>query len=274
MLAGAQQLGVGAHGGHAAGLKQRDAVGEHDGRGAVRDHERGRVGHDLPQRVLDERLGVDVERRQRVVEHEHGGPGRDGARQRETLALAAGERESLFTDDRVDPVGQVVDEPGLRHGERLAQHRLGLGAAEHEVLPAEQHVLADGLREQRRVLEGHADVRAQLPERQITHVDAVDRDPPAGDVVQPPRQRRQRGLARPGQSHQGHRLAGDEVEVDAVQQVALAVRGILITEVDVFETQRTAGRGDRGGLRGVGDGVLLVEHLEDAVGGRPRVEEE
>ena len=44
--------------------------------------------------------------------------------------------------------------------------------------------------------------------------------------------------------------------------------------MDTLEAERTARRGDGGRLRGIGDGVLLVEHLEDAVGGRARVEEE
>ncbi len=77
------------------------------------DERRGRAQH-LAQRVFDERLGVDVERRQRVVEHEHGGPGRDGAREREPLTLTAREAQSLFADHGVDAVRQVVDEAGLR----------------------------------------------------------------------------------------------------------------------------------------------------------------
>jgi len=274
VVARAQQIGVGADRRHATRLEQRDTVGEHDGRGAVGDHEGRRLGHDLAQRVFDERLGVDVECRQRVVEHEHRRPCGDRTREREALALPSRERQSLFADDRVDPVGQVLDEAGLRDGERFAQHRLGIRRPGHEVFPTEQHVLADGLREQGRVFERHADVGAQLFQCQVAHVDAVDRDAARGDVVEPPGQGRQSRLPRAGQADERHRFARFERQVDAVDQVALGGRGILIPEVRAFERERAARRRDRLRVLGVGDGVLFVEHLEDAVGRGARVEQE
>ena len=73
----------------------------------------------VAQRRLDQRLGVDVERRQRVVEHEHRGLRRDRPGEREPLPLSAREAEALLADRGVEPVGQVVDEVGLRDLERL-----------------------------------------------------------------------------------------------------------------------------------------------------------
>ncbi len=108
--------------------------------------------------------------RQRVVEHEHRRVGGDGAREGEALALAAGEAQALLPHHRVDAVRQAVHEGGLGDVERLGEHALGLRrvggvVAQREVGATEQHVVAHARREQRRVLEGHGDVAAQLGAR-------------------------------------------------------------------------------------------------------------
>ena len=52
------------------------------------DHEQAGHGVENPrQALLDECLGVDVERRQRVVEYEHRRAGEDGPRQGQPLPL-------------------------------------------------------------------------------------------------------------------------------------------------------------------------------------------
>ena len=120
-----------------------------------------------------------------------------------------------------------------------------------ELLAAEQHVVAHRLREQRRVLEGHADVLAQLGQLEVADVDAVDRDATLGHVVQARGQRRERRLARTGEADERHRLARAQHEVDAVEQIALAGRGIRIPEVHALERElaaraRRSSRGCRG----------------------------
>ena len=69
--------------------------------------------------------------------------------------------------------------------------------------------------EQPRVLEDHAERRAQLVARHLAALDAVDADPALIDLVEPHEQVDQRGLAGAGRSDDGDRLAGfdDEVEV-------------------------------------------------------------
>ena len=56
------------------------------------------------------RLGVD--RRHRVVEHEHARAGDERAREGDALALAAGEVDAALADQRVVAVREVVDEAG------------------------------------------------------------------------------------------------------------------------------------------------------------------
>ena len=62
---------------------------------------------------------MHVQRGQRVVEHEHARAPEHGPGQREPLPLAAGQRQSLLADPRVEPERQVVDEVGLGDLDRL-----------------------------------------------------------------------------------------------------------------------------------------------------------
>ncbi len=125
-----QQLRVRADRGDPAALEQRDPVGEHDRRRPVRDDERRGGGEHPPKRGLDESLGVDIERRQRVVEHQHLGLRRNRAREREPLPLATREAEPLLTDLRVESLRQVVDERCLRDLERLGEVSLAAPRAD------------------------------------------------------------------------------------------------------------------------------------------------
>ena len=133
-----------------------------------------------PQRLLDQRLGVDVERRQRVVEHQHAraaaappGPGPAAAADRRTGSCPA--RRSGC--------------PGPRAGRRrtaacatsIACVDLGVAG----VRPAEGEVLPGRHREQRRVLEGGRHDLPQPVQPQVADVDPVERDPAAGDVLEP-----------------------------------------------------------------------------------------
>ena len=95
-----------------------DAVGEPQGRAAVGDEDRGAVGHERAQRVVDGLLGRGVDGRGGVVEHEDARVGDDGPGQGDALALAARQREAALADDGVVAVGQLVDEPlgAGRHG--------------------------------------------------------------------------------------------------------------------------------------------------------------
>ena len=165
-----QQLGVGADVGDGAVLQQGDAVGQQHRGGPVGHDDAGDVGQHPAQGLLDQRLGVDVQRGQRVVEHQHGRPRQHRPGQRQALALAAGQAHALLADPGVQAPRQVVHEAGLRHVERLGDLlRRRVGAAEGEVL-AHRHG------EQRRVLERRRDDRAQRVQGQAADVVPVDGD--------------------------------------------------------------------------------------------------
>ena len=101
-----EQLVVGAARGDRAVLEHDDLVGERDRREAVGDHERRAARHHLAQRELDLLLGRGVDRRGGVVEDQDPRVGEDRARDRDPLALAAGERQPALADTRVVALGQ------------------------------------------------------------------------------------------------------------------------------------------------------------------------
>ena len=102
-----QQFGVRALLDDAASVERHDAVGTLDRRQPVRDDERRAAAHQQVERGLLHlrSLGLGVERRRRLVEDQDRGVLVDGARDRQALALAAGQFAAVVADDRVDALG-------------------------------------------------------------------------------------------------------------------------------------------------------------------------
>src|SRR6185369_12017189 len=89
--AGGEQLAVAAHFDDTAGVDDDDAVGALDRREAVRDDEAGAPLHQPVERLLDQALGLGVERRRRLVEDQDRRVLVDRPGDRQALALAARE---------------------------------------------------------------------------------------------------------------------------------------------------------------------------------------
>ncbi len=161
-----------------------DAVGERGGVAEVVRHEqRGEV--QLREQVLqlsaDDAAGLCVERRERLVEEQHGRVARQRASEGDTLALAAGDGIRALAREMVD-------------AEALQQLAGPIASAERHVLPDRQ------VREQRVLLEDEAD-------RPLV---GVERDP-LGAVeprVLPERDAPAIGTAQPGDRPQHGRLPG------------------------------------------------------------------
>ncbi len=93
--------------GDPAVVQHGDPVGEQHGARAVGDHQGGGGAQHLAQRLLDQRLGVHVERGERVVQHQELRVADDRAGQRQALPLAAGQAQALLADLGVDAVRQL-----------------------------------------------------------------------------------------------------------------------------------------------------------------------
>ena len=157
------------------------------------------------------------------------GSARNAAGDREQLLLAGADVAALVVDDRVVAVGQRVDETvDVRRPCRLEDLLVGgVEVAEGDVLP-------DGAAEQPRVLQHHADVRAQLAARasgrcRCRRVVIA----PAVEFVEAHDQVDERGLAGAGRADDGDGLAGlgDERQVGD-QRVVRVVGERHVVELD------------------------------------------
>ena len=150
-----QQLLVGAVVDHASLVDDHDPAREAQRRAPVRDHHGRAVRHDLAQRRVDLLLGGCVHRRRRVVEHEDARVGEHRARDRDALALTAGQREPTLADDGVVSLGERGDER-VRAGDTGSGDDLVVGGVWTPVRDVGTHRVG----EQERILEHDADPAA------------------------------------------------------------------------------------------------------------------
>lgn len=258
--------------GDAAVLQDHDPVGRADGGQPVGDDEQGAAGRERGQRVLDQRLGVRVGVRGRLVEDEDRRVGEQRPRDGQALGLTAGQGDARAEYGGV-AVGQgqdaVVEVGGA--GAPLDLLVGGVGAAQADVV-------GDARPQQPYVLEDEADPAVQLGRGDVPHVGAAEGDRAGGDVVEAGQQRGQSGLTRAGGPDKRGHGAGHEVEVDAAEDVgAPVVREGDTAHRDVVAVGQdgVGGFGERGGAQqfrqayggGLAGPDLLDAGADDAHGG-------
>ena len=148
-----------------------------------------------------------------------------------------------------------MDRRGARGGEHLF-----IG---HVTPDAIGDVVADGAREEERLLLDDADLAAQVASGVLRQWLAVQSDRPAGRLIKARQQVDQTGLARPGGAHQRDDLAGFAREADVTQHRRLAV----VAEVHMVEADLAGRRPGRLHVAGVQRLAVLLDHLIDPVGG-------
>ena len=166
------------------------------------------------------KLGIEV--RERLVEQEDRGIAHDGAAQRDTLLLPAGERLGLARQHLGDAegLGHLLNAPVDLVPRRLAQLE-----REAEIL-CDRHV---GI--ERVGLEDHRDV----PVLRVDPRDVVlaDDDLAGRDLLQPGDHPKRRGLAAARRADQHHQFAAVDGEVDGVDGDGLAELLGQILEPDI-----------------------------------------
>ena len=202
---GLEQLVVVAVGDDPAVVEHDDLVGQRDRREAVGDHERRAPRHRLASASLISLLGRGVDRGGRVVEDQDARVGQQRARDRQALALAAGERQPALADARVVALGQALDE--LVRPARAARPLDLLGASRRR---ARRRCSRRPWRENRNGSSPTTAIaRRSEAQVDVAHVGAVDAAPaPALDVVQARDQRDEARLARAGGADQRDRAPG------------------------------------------------------------------
>src|ERR1700691_3575464 len=139
----AQELVVAAGFDDQSVLDDENAIGVHDGGEPVRDDERRAVLAQLGDRLLHVVFGLRIERRGRLIEQDDRRVLDQRARDRDALALAAGELQAMLADRRIVAGGKA-------HDEIVRMRRLGGGDDLRlaRVKLAECNVLADRAAEQ------------------------------------------------------------------------------------------------------------------------------
>src|SRR6266480_490179 len=124
-------------------------------RKVVGDEEQGHLSLELVDGLGEALRGVLVEIAARLVEDQDLGPLQEGARDRDALALAAGEAHAVLADDRLVALRKLLDEAvDLRHAARLDDLR------EVGVRAGHLQVVVDRAGEEDRLLGYDAEARA------------------------------------------------------------------------------------------------------------------
>ena len=136
-----------------ATVEDEDAVGPLHRGEPMGDDERGAAAEQVVQRRLQQVLGARIQGRSGLVKDQDAWIAEQRPRNGQALFLALRQLDSALADARVKPMRQLLDElPGVRGARR--GHELGFGGA----VTTERDVVADGRREQERVLKHDADL--------------------------------------------------------------------------------------------------------------------
>src|SRR5438445_9849336 len=214
------ELRVGNHVHHPAVLHHVVAIGDGGREPKVLLHEQHgeTLALEPPQGGADL---LDDDGRQplgRLVEQQEPGPGPQDAADREHLLLAAGQRGSAgpepITEVREEAVDRVEPQPAGTHDRR------------------QQEVLLDGeAREDAALLRAEGDPQARDPVRRQGDELAAREPNGAAAATHDPHDRFQGGrLARAVATEERHHLARANLEIDAVEDVRLAVPGVEIVD--------------------------------------------
>ena len=160
-------------------LQNHNLAGIVNGAYTLGDHELRRVRELGREGMAKCRVGLEVERGERVVEDVEVSVTYEGARNGEALALATGEVRAALGHGGVEAAGKLADEARLRDVERVPEllvRRVGAAMAE---------VLGDGAAEEPRLLRDIGDAIPELRLGDIADVDALEEELAAGDVVLP-----------------------------------------------------------------------------------------
>ena len=152
------------------------------------------LGEQLLELAADDAAGVRIERRQRLVEQQHGGVARQRARQGDALALSARQVRRLLRREVRDtePLEQLVDARNAAERDVRAHRHV----REERVLLEDE---ADGARLRRQV-----DARLRVEPRPLAEGDAT-----AVGCAQAGHRSQHRRLAGPGRADERHRVALD-----------------------------------------------------------------
>ncbi len=263
-----------------AGLEHEDRVAAARGGDAVGDENDGAVRGLALDRREDRRLGLGVDGGERVVEHQDRRLAHEGAGEGDALPLAAGELDAALADDGVEALGS--DCTSARTSASSAAWRMvSVPSGALGIVERVADVARDRRREQERVLLRIADAGAHGLEREIADVVPVEEHRARGRGQEAREQDGDGALARPGAADDRQRAAGRDLEADAVDDLARAVREGEVLDADravdvIGRGQRAAlhlGDGSEDDLEALVPGAAALDDREDEAEGEHRPDE-
>ena len=189
--------------------------------------------------VADRFLGLDVERRGRLVQQQDRRVLQEGAGDRDPLALAAGKLDAALADHCGEALGHGLDEAEAARRACRGDDFLVAGFG-----PAIADVVHDRAVEERDVLGHDADLLAQALLGHQRDVLAVDQDAAGLEIVEALQQGEDGRFAAARFADQPDALAGLDAQVEVLEDLGAAGIG----EADILEDdaalarRRTAGR--------------------------------
>ena len=119
----------------AAAIEHHDAIEGIQRRQSVRNGDHGTPFEKARQRLLNRLFGFRIEGGSRFIEQHDGCIHQEGARDRQTLPLAARQLHAAFADQSIEALRQAIDELGAARRFDGAEHFLvaRLGAAVAQV---------------------------------------------------------------------------------------------------------------------------------------------
>src|SRR5215510_14777542 len=250
-----------AHLAYLAFVKDDDLVGALNGREAVRDDERGAVGHQAFDGPLDQLLGLGVYARGGFIKDRDPRVEGQCAREGNQLLLSYRQARAALPYLCRVAVGQFFNETG---GANLARRPFDARLVNR--LGAEPDVAGDVARKEKDVLQDYGEIFPQSTQIPIWNIDAVEQNLAPLDIVKPHQQIRDRRLARTGRADKGHRFARRHGEGNVLQNpVFLFIRERDVAELDPPDGARARRRQTR--MFGRSDPVRRIEQPEDAFAG-------
>ena len=145
----------------------------------MRDHECGAALHQIREPLLDQRFRLGIQTRSRFVQNQDARIGKDGPRNRNTLALSAGKLHSALSDNRVVFVGKSLGEL-IDPGNAASAQDVGFA----RIRARESDILANGAVKKERFLQHNSESGAVGVEGHAAEVDAIDQDFPLGRLME------------------------------------------------------------------------------------------
>ena len=181
----------------------QDHVGVSDRGQAMRDNKARAALHQRIHGALNKLLGTGIDVGSCLVQNQRRTVGQNGAGDGHELALTLRQIGALFVNHKVVAAGERMDKVvaarGACGGLDLGIARIGSSVAD---------VLADGAVKQPRILQHHGKLAAKCRAVPVAHVNALDAQRAAVNVVKALQQLDERGLAGAGGTDDGDGLAG------------------------------------------------------------------